>query len=118
MIARVLVAVLLVIGCASAARADSTAPASLDASLTAAYQAAKGDALLEALRSGQIGAAWLDVTEPEPLPDEHSLRAEPNCFITPHVAGGHAGETKTLVRHFLTNFKRFVRGEPLLDRVM
>jgi len=49
MIARVLVAVLLVIGCASAARADSTAPASLDASLTAAYQAAKGDALLEAL---------------------------------------------------------------------
>ena len=76
------------------------------------------DALLEALRSGRIGAAWLDVTEPEPLPDEHPLRKEPNCFITPHVAGGHAGEAKTLVRHFLKNFERFVRGEPLLDRVM
>ncbi|HEV2434901.1 MAG TPA: D-2-hydroxyacid dehydrogenase [Verrucomicrobiae bacterium] len=76
------------------------------------------DALLEALRSGRIGAGWLDVTEPEPLPDEHSLRKEPNCFITPHVAGGHVGETKTLVRHFLRNFERFVRGEPLLDRVM
>ena len=76
------------------------------------------DALLEALRSGRIGAAWLDVTEPEPLPDEHPLRKEPNCFITPHVAGGHADETKTLVRHFLKNFERFVRGEPLLDRVM
>lgn len=76
------------------------------------------DALLEALRSGRIGAAWLDVTEPEPLPDEHPLRKEPNCFITPHVAGGHAGEAKTLVRHFLENFDRFVRGEPLLDRVM
>ncbi len=76
------------------------------------------DALLEMLRSRRIGAAWLDVTEPEPLPDEHPLRKEPNCFITPHVAGGHAGETKTLVSHFLKNFERFVRGEPLLDRVM
>ena len=76
------------------------------------------DALLDALRSGRIGAAWLDVTEPEPLPDDHPLWAEPNCFITPHVAGGHTDETKTLVRHFLKNFERFVRGEPLLDRVM
>jgi phosphoglycerate dehydrogenase-like enzyme len=76
------------------------------------------EALLEALRSGRIGAAWLDVTEPEPLPDEHPLRGEPNCFITPHVAGGHTGETETLVRHFLKNFERFIRKEPLLDRVM
>ena len=76
------------------------------------------DALLGALRSGKIGAAWLDVTDPEPLPDEHPLRKEPNCFITPHIAGGHTCEGKTLVRHFLKNFDRFVRGEPLLDRVM
>jgi len=76
------------------------------------------DALLAALRSGRIIAAWLDVTEPEPLPEEHPLRKEPNCFITPHVAGGHKGEDKTLVRHFLKNFERFVRGESLLDRVM
>jgi phosphoglycerate dehydrogenase-like enzyme len=76
------------------------------------------DALLAALRSGQIRAAWLDVTDPEPLPENHPLRAESNCFITPHVAGGHRGETKALVRHFLENFERFARGEPLLDRVM
>jgi phosphoglycerate dehydrogenase-like enzyme len=76
------------------------------------------DALLEALRSGRIAAAWLDVTEPEPLPDDHPLWVEPNCFITPHVAGGHADEAKTLVRHFLKNLRRFVRGKPLLDRVM
>jgi len=76
------------------------------------------DALLEALRSGRIAAAWLDVTEPEPLPDDHSLWTQPNCFITPHVAGGHADEAKTLVRHFLKNLKRFVRGQSLLDRVM
>jgi phosphoglycerate dehydrogenase-like enzyme len=76
------------------------------------------DALLGALRSGKLGAAWLDVTDPEVLPDEHPLRKEPNCFITPHTAGGHTGEAKMLVRHFLKNFDRFVRGEPLLDRVM
>jgi phosphoglycerate dehydrogenase-like enzyme len=76
------------------------------------------DALLAALRCGRVGAAWLDVTDPEPLPDDHPLWAEPNCLITPHVAGGHFEETKTLVRHFLKNFGRFVRGEPLLDRVI
>ncbi len=76
------------------------------------------DALVGALRSGRVGAAWLDVTDPEPLPASHELWAEPNCFITPHVAGGHAGEVDTLVRHFLKNLERFVRGEALLDRVI
>ena len=75
-------------------------------------------ALVEVLRSGRLAAAWLDVTEPEPLPEDHPLWAEPNCFITPHVAGGHRDESMTLVRHFLENFGRFVRGEVLLDRVM
>lgn len=74
-------------------------------------------ALVAALHSGQVGAAWLDVTDPEPLPEDHPLWRAPNCFITPHVAGGHAGEAVHLVRHFLTNLDRFVRGEPLLDRV-
>ena len=76
------------------------------------------DALLHALRSGRLRAAWLDVTEPEPLPHQHPLWAESNCFVTPHIAGGHVDEAGTLVRHFLKNFERFVRGEPLLDRVM
>lgn len=76
------------------------------------------DALLAALRSGHLAAAWLDVTEPEPLPADHPLRAEENCFITPHIAGGHADESETLVRHFLENFKRYQDGSPLLDRVM
>jgi len=74
-------------------------------------------ALVAALHSGRVGAAWLDVTDPEPLPDDHPLWHAPNCFITPHVAGGHAGEAVQLVRHFLANLDRFVRGEPLLDRV-
>ena len=76
------------------------------------------DALLDALRSERIQAAWLDVTEPEPLPSDHPLWTEPHCFITPHIAGGHVDEAKSLVRHFLQNFDRFLRGDPLLDRVM
>lgn len=76
------------------------------------------NALLEALQAGRLKAAWLDVTDPEPLPEEHPLMTTPNCHITPHVAGGHSGEAKTLVQHFLKNLDCFVRGEPLLDRVM
>jgi phosphoglycerate dehydrogenase-like enzyme len=76
------------------------------------------EALLEALRSGQLAAAWLDVTEPEPLPEDHPLRNEPNCFITPHIAGGHADESGTLVQHFLRNLKRYAEGEAMADRIM
>jgi phosphoglycerate dehydrogenase-like enzyme len=76
------------------------------------------DALYDALRSGGLKAAWLDVTDPEPLPDEHPLYTLPNCFVTPHVAGGHLGESETLLRHFQENLNRFVRVQPLLDRVM
>jgi phosphoglycerate dehydrogenase-like enzyme len=76
------------------------------------------DSLLEVLNSGRLEAAWLDVTDPEPLPEIHPLRGAPNCYITPHIAGGHTGEPKTLVQHFLKNLDRYVRGEPLLNRIM
>jgi phosphoglycerate dehydrogenase-like enzyme len=76
------------------------------------------EALCEALHSEHLRSAWLDVTDPEPLPDNHPLWAEPNCHITPHTAGGHANEAGSLVRHFLDNLDRFVGGQPLLDRVM
>jgi phosphoglycerate dehydrogenase-like enzyme len=75
-------------------------------------------ALRDALHSGRLSAAWLDVTDPEPLPDDHPLLATPNCFITPHIAGGHVDEGRSVIRHFLENFGRFGRGEPLIDRVM
>lgn len=75
-------------------------------------------ALLAALQSGRLGAAWLDVTDPEPLPPDHPLISAPNCHITPHTAGGHRNEAESLVRHFLANFRRFLADAPLRDRIM
>jgi len=76
------------------------------------------DALLEALRSGKLGGAYLDVTAVEPLPAEHPLWSAPNCCITPHSAGGRRGEHLALVRHFLENLRRFESCEALCDRVI
>ncbi|WP_009958495.1 D-2-hydroxyacid dehydrogenase [Verrucomicrobium spinosum] len=75
-------------------------------------------ALASALPSGKPAAAWLDVTDPEPLPEGHPLRELPNCFITPHIAGGHHDELDTVFRHFLDNFDRHLAGKPLNNRVM
>jgi phosphoglycerate dehydrogenase-like enzyme len=75
-------------------------------------------ALVAVLKSGHLGAAWLDVTDPEPLPVGHPLLSAPNCFITPHTGGGHQNEPESLVRHFLENLQRFVKDSPLLDRIM
>jgi phosphoglycerate dehydrogenase-like enzyme len=44
------------------------------------------DALVEALRSGSILGAALDVTDPEPLPPDHPLVNMPNCIVVPHTA--------------------------------
>ncbi len=44
------------------------------------------DALEAALRGGEIFAAGLDVTDPEPLPVDHPLVALPNCVVVPHIA--------------------------------
>ena len=76
------------------------------------------EALLSALQSNQLAAAYLDVTDPEPLPPDHPLWSTPNCFITPHTGGGHSNERERQVRHFLENLRRFAAGEALLDRVV
>jgi phosphoglycerate dehydrogenase-like enzyme len=75
------------------------------------------EALVGALGAGRLAAAYLDVTEPEPLPPDHVLWTTPNCFVTPHVAGGHEDEGERLVAHFLENLARFEAGRPLLDEV-
>ena len=74
-------------------------------------------ALIGALRSGHLEAAYLDVTDPEPLPPDHPLWSTPNCYITPHTGGGHTTESIRTVEHFLNNLRRFEQGTPLIDRV-
>jgi phosphoglycerate dehydrogenase-like enzyme len=76
------------------------------------------EALVAALQSGQLSAAYLDVTNPEPLPPGHELWTTPNCYITPHTAGGHHNEHERLVRLFLENLRRLLAGEEFLDRIV
>jgi phosphoglycerate dehydrogenase-like enzyme len=71
-------------------------------------------ALVEALQSKAIGAAFLDVTTPEPLPADHPLWALPNAHITMHLSG--RAQDKMFVRsadRFLDNLEKYERGEPL-----
>ncbi len=76
-------------------------------------------ALQESLTSGRLGAVYLDVFEPEPLPPDHALWTLPNCFITPHTAGGRADQDDAIVKHFLTNLAAFeAGGEGMTDRVV
>jgi len=75
------------------------------------------DALRNELVSGRLTAAYLDVTNPEPLPPDHPLWTTPNCFITPHIGGGHSNEKERQVNHFLNNLRRFESGEELINRV-
>jgi phosphoglycerate dehydrogenase-like enzyme len=76
------------------------------------------DALLRVLESGTLALAYLDVTDPEPLPSEHPLWTAPNCYITPHTAGGHKGEFERLVQHFLGNLRLFEQDEALRGQVI
>jgi phosphoglycerate dehydrogenase-like enzyme len=76
------------------------------------------EALIKGLHSGRIGAAYLDVMTPEPLPPEHPLWTAPNCYLTPHTAGGRNDEGLSLVRHFLSNLAAFEKGEAMTDRIL
>lgn len=76
------------------------------------------NALIEELRTERLAAAYLDVTDPEPLPPDHPLWETPNCFITPHLAGGHRTEKERQVRHFLNNLRCFEQGASMRNRVI
>jgi phosphoglycerate dehydrogenase-like enzyme len=76
------------------------------------------DALIAALKSGHLDAAYLDVMEPEPLPPAHPLWKAPNCYITCHLGGGTGDQDVKLVRQFLENLRRFEKDEALIDRII
>lgn len=70
-------------------------------------------ALVEALRSGQIGAAGLDVVDPEPLPGNHPLLALPNAFVIPHLGSSTARTRIAMADLAVDNVAAAFAGRPL-----
>ncbi len=73
-------------------------------------------ALIRALESGRLGGAYLDVFATEPLPASSALWTTPNCWITPHTAGGRSDQDSALADLFLHNLERFAAGDPAVMR--
>ena len=72
-------------------------------------------ALVEALRSGHLGGACLDVFEEEPLPASSPLWEMPNVLVSPHSGSTSDRENRRLTDLFCENLKRFLRGDSLLN---
>jgi phosphoglycerate dehydrogenase-like enzyme/glyoxylase-like metal-dependent hydrolase (beta-lactamase superfamily II) len=70
--------------------------------------------LVAALQKHQIAGAGMDVTDPEPIPDDHPLWKMSNVVITPHIGGQSTGASDRAWRLYRENVRRFVAGEPLL----
>ncbi|WP_151954860.1 D-2-hydroxyacid dehydrogenase [Sphingomonas sp. EC-HK361] len=74
------------------------------------------DSLITALKTGQIAGAFLDPTNPEPLPTDHPLWTAPNTMISMHLSG--RSQTKMFQRAgalFLRNLKAFLDGAPMAN---
>lgn len=74
-------------------------------------------ALLQALDSGRLSGATLDVTDPEPPPEGHALYHHPRVHLTPHVSWAAEGSAALTAHKFLANLTRYVEGLPLEDVV-
>ena len=74
------------------------------------------DALVAELSAGRIRAA-LDVTDPEPLPEDHPLWRQPGVLISPHVGGASSAFAPRADRLIAAQLGRFVAGEPLANVV-
>jgi phosphoglycerate dehydrogenase-like enzyme len=75
------------------------------------------DDLVWALSNNVIGGAALDVTDPEPLPENHPLWSRPNCIITPHIGNTPEMAVPLLSERITTNVRRHIAGEPLIGLV-
>ena len=68
-------------------------------------------ALIDALRSGRIAGAALDVFNPEPLPEDHAYWSLPNIIITPHMGGTFDEYPQSALPLFEENMRRFLAGD-------
>ena len=75
------------------------------------------DDLVEALESGHLGGAALDVVDPEPLPQGHPLWTTPNVIITPHISAGSDAQMNRFWLLVRENLRRYVNGEKMLNVV-
>jgi glyoxylate/hydroxypyruvate reductase A len=75
------------------------------------------DALADALESGAIDGAVIDVTQDEPLPSEHRFWRTRNMLLTQHTAGGTGDETDRKIDVFIDNLGRYKRGVAPLNVV-
>jgi phosphoglycerate dehydrogenase-like enzyme len=73
------------------------------------------EAMIAALRSGQLGGAYLDVFPVEPLPSESPLWTLPNVVISPHGASGSPGNAARSAAIFIDNLRRLGRGEAMIN---
>jgi phosphoglycerate dehydrogenase-like enzyme len=73
--------------------------------------------LVEALKQGRVGGAGLDVTDPEPLPQDHPLWRLPNVIITPHVSADSEFEENRHWEIACENLRRYAAGDRMLSVV-
>lgn len=71
------------------------------------------DGLLSCLRDGHIGGAGLDVTDPEPLPEDHPLWQEPGALITSHTSNPSLWRSAKLAQMIRANVSAYAEGKPL-----
>jgi Phosphoglycerate dehydrogenase and related dehydrogenases len=76
------------------------------------------DALVDALRRNRIGGAFLDVTDPEPLPPDHPLWRFEDVRITPHNAGHSPAYYERTAEILAENVDRLLDGSSLENRVV
>ena len=69
--------------------------------------------LAEALKSGKVAAAGLDVVSTEPIQPDNPLLNAPNCFITPHISWAPRESRQRLMDIAVNNLNAYIEGCPV-----